>query len=134
MWICSCFVTLEKSLIFLAILPLPRFLTLANAQAESLSRNATNPPPPPIALNHYFNSGFLYFNLPKFRQQFQQKFPASNILEQSLKLSKQYQLRFHDQDILNAIIQDDYQPLSFAYNFMVRGFGDSLSSPLNYKE
>ncbi|MDE7175715.1 MAG: hypothetical protein K2N75_06715, partial [Helicobacter sp.] len=23
-------------------------------------------PPPPIALNHYFNSGFLYFNLPKF--------------------------------------------------------------------
>lgn len=91
-------------------------------------------PPPPIALNHYFNSGFLYFNLPKFRQQFQQKFPASNILEQSLKLSKQYQLRFHDQDILNAIIQDDYQPLSFAYNFMVRGFGDSLSSPLNYKE
>lgn len=66
----------------------------------------------------YFNSGFLLFNLEQWR--------ALNAESQCFSILQNYHLRFHDQDILNAVFIDIYQPLPFSYDYIAQSFGASV--------
>ena len=66
----------------------------------------------------YFNSGFLLFNLEQWR--------THNVESQCFAILQNYHLRFHDQDILNAVFQDIYQPLPFSYDYIAQSFGASV--------
>ncbi|MCI5968252.1 MAG: hypothetical protein MRZ19_01920 [Helicobacter sp.] len=78
---------------------------IKNAPAITFSKN-------------YFNSGFLRIHLKQWR--------AQNIQEQCLKILENYHLKFHDQDILNAVFAQNYHKLSFCYDFIAQAFGASV--------
>ncbi len=80
---------------------------------------AKNPKFKDIVLNkNYFNSGFLLLDLQALREQ--------NVESKFIEILQNYHLRFHDQDILNAVFINNYTKLSFAYNFITPAFSASV--------
>ncbi len=71
-----------------------------------------------IQLDKYFNAGILVFNLNKYREK--------NISESCLKLMHTHQLKFHDQDLLNVIVQDKFC-LDIDWNFQDRFYFNQFS-------
>ncbi|MWV62095.1 hypothetical protein DCO60_06510 [Helicobacter saguini] len=65
---------------------------------------------------HYFNAGFIFFNLESCRN--------INIWEQAKQLFKDYQMDFAEQDVFNYILKGNVGILSPCFNYMSFAFGN----------
>jgi len=71
-------------------------------------------------LSTYFNSGVMVLNLEKIRRE--------QYLTQFLEVGKINNCRYHDQDILNSVLQGDVRLIDAAWNFQTHPELDSLQS------
>lgn len=66
----------------------------------------------------YFNGGFLLIDTKYWEEQ--------DCKNKAFKIARDYDLKFHDQDILNVLFMHNYTEISFAYDFIVQAFGASV--------